>query len=71
MKKFVILPLVIGICGGAAFSILTIKARLYTTTEMVRFLGAEAFIYLLYVGVWIVWYLWIKKMVWKQAEVER
>ncbi len=71
MKKFVILPLVIGICGGAAFSILTIKARLYTTTEMIRFLGAESFIYLLYVGVWIVWYLWIKKMVWKQAEVEK
>lgn len=71
MKKFVLLPLVIGACGGTVFSVLTIRARLFTAAEMARFLGAEAVIYLSYAGIWIIWYFWMKEMVWKQAELEK
>lgn len=71
MKIFAVLPLAIGTCGGIIFGGLIIKARLYTPHEILSFLIAGGIIYFIYIGIWVLWYLWIKRLIWRQAEWEK
>lgn len=70
MKIFAVLPLAVGTLGGIIFGGLTVRARLYDSKEVLGFLIAGGIIYLVYVGVWVLWYFWIKRMIWRQAEWE-
>ena len=71
MKIFAVLPLIIGTCGGILFGGLSVKARLYDAAALRSFLLTGAVVYLIYIGIWIIWYLWIKKLIWRQAEWEK
>lgn len=71
MKIFVVLPLIVGTCGGIIFGGLCVKARLYDAAALKSFLLTGAVVYLVYIGIWIIWYLWVKKLIWRQAEWEK
>lgn len=70
LKLFLILPLAVGLCGGIIFAGFTMRARLYEAGELLSYGGAAVIVYLVYIGFWMVWYLWMKRLIWRQAQWE-
>lgn len=71
MKLFTVLPLVIGGCGGIIFAALTARARLYTPEDMSMFVRIGTVVYLIYLGLWIVWHFWMKRLIWRRMQWEK
>lgn len=70
MKFFILVPIIFGMIGGMTFGGLTAKARLYTVKEMIQFAGCMAVIYLLWILLWVLVYLMLRRNVWNYVEKE-
>lgn len=68
MRLFVTLPLAIGVCGGLIFTSLAVRARLYEFKEILNYVCLDGCVYLIYIAIWAAWYVWMKKLIWRQAE---
>ncbi len=68
IKSFVLLPLLNTVWISIVFLFLTAKARLYNTAEIKAFIQAVLVSYLVYFVIWNIWYLWMKKWVWRHMQ---
>lgn len=70
MRFFMVIPMMPGLLCGVVFAAVTAKARLYTGPEILYFVGSLSVIYGIWILIWVLVYLILKRNIWKYVEKE-